>query len=160
MTFGKTDEQIEQLFWKSISLAPPLYGADTPGSLMKPGAPWNLSELNTHLKTAMEVAEISGVTSPYLYYGSWKTMFGWHKEDMDLCSINVLHSGSPKFWYSIDLDSNQDFEEFSRSKFPQQAEKCNEFLRHKNTMIHPKVLLRAGIKVRKITQRPGDFIVI
>jgi jumonji domain-containing protein 2 len=37
-------------------------------------------------------------------------MFGWHKEDMDLQSINYLHYGRPKFWYGVDLDDNEKFE--------------------------------------------------
>ena len=56
------------------------------------------------------MAEIPGVTNPYIYVGVWRSLFGWHKEDVDLYSINYLHYGKPKFWYSIDLDSNEDFE--------------------------------------------------
>ncbi len=37
--------------------------------------------------------KLEGVTSPYIYVGTWKAMFGWHKEDMDLYSINYVHTG-------------------------------------------------------------------
>ena len=50
--------------------------------------------------------KIPGVTNPYVYVGSWKTMFGWHKEDMDLYSINYLHHGQSKFWYGVNLEDN------------------------------------------------------
>ena len=60
---------------------------------------------------------IPGVTQPYLYVGVWRSLFGWHKEDVDLYSINYLHSGKPKFWYSLDLDSGEDFENLANNFF-------------------------------------------
>jgi hypothetical protein len=56
--------------------------------------------------------KIPGVNNPYVYAGSWKTMFGWHKEDYDLYSINYLHTGKNKFWYGIDLRDNSKFEKY------------------------------------------------
>jgi hypothetical protein len=94
-----------------------------------------------------------------VYVGTWKAMFGWHKEDMDLYSINYLHTGQPKFWYSIDLGSHDDFEAYVRSNFKEQFKQCPEYLRHKTTLIYPENLLRVGIKMKKIVQRPGEFVV-
>jgi len=45
--------------------------------------------------------ELKGINSTYLYIGSWKSTFAWHKEDYDLAAINYLHYGKPKLWYSI-----------------------------------------------------------
>ena len=102
--------------------------------------------------------KIMGVNTPYVYVGSWKTMFGWHKEDMDLCSINYLHSGKPKFWYGVDSDDNEKFEAFVKTKFPEYFRECSEFMRHKTTLIYPGLLIQNGIKVRKIAHRPGEFM--
>ena len=81
--------------------------------------------------------EISGVNTPYIYVGAWKTMFGWHKEDMDLQSINYIHSGSSKFWYGINTDDNEKFEQLVKSRFPEYFKECPEYIRHKTTLVHP-----------------------
>jgi jumonji domain-containing protein 2 len=94
-----------------------------------------------------------GVNTPYVYIGSWKTMFGWHKEDMDLFSINYLHYGKPKFWYGIEIDDNEKFENFLKSKFPDYFRECPEFLRHKTTLVYPGILKDCGIKVRKMAHK-------
>lgn len=155
----KSNFEVEKLFWKTLKLNAPLYGADIEGSLMDPGIPWNLAELQTLLTEGLNGLKLAGVNMPYIYVGGWKTMFGWHKEDLDLYSINYLHYGAPKFWYSVDLDSSSDFEEFAKKSFPDRFEKCSEYLRHKNTLIHPVVLRNNGIKVRKVVQKQGEFII-
>jgi len=129
------------------------------GSLFDDGTPWNLAELETLLSKGLGDAKIPGVTNPYLYVGSWKSMFGWHKEDLDLYSVNYLHHGAPKFWYSVDLDCNRDFEEFMQESFPANYRRCHEFIRHKGTLVHPNVLLGEGIRMVKCQHNPGEFMI-
>jgi jumonji domain-containing protein 2 len=88
-------------FWKNIVYSPPLYGADLLEDLMDEHAgAWNLGNLDSLLRYCMETS-VRGVNTPYCYIGSWKTLFCWHKEDLDLSAINYLHEGKSKFWYSI-----------------------------------------------------------
>ena len=119
------------------------------GSLFDDGTPWNLGELDTVLSRGLTNQSIPGVTDPYLYVGSWKAMFGWHKEDLDLYSVNYLHHGCPKFWYSVDLDCNSKFEEFMQESFPANYRRCREFIRHKGTLVHPNVLRQEDISMVK-----------
>ena len=107
----------------------------------------------------MQLQDIPGVTQPYLYVGVWRSLFGWHKEDVDLYSINYLHYGAPKFWYSVDLDSNEDFEHLANSYFKDMYKECPEFLRHKTTLIEPRVLLKNGVKMHKVVQKAREFVI-
>ena len=86
-------------------------------------------------------------------------MFGWHKEDLDLYSINYLHLGQPKFWYSVDLTHSAEFEAYVQQNFKEQFRNCPEYIRHKTTIILPDNLLKEGIKLRRAVQRPREFIV-
>lgn len=100
VTDNKTIEKVEDLFWKNISFSPPLYGSDMQMTLFDEGVKWNLNDLHTIMNDGL-TSRIAGVNTPYLYIGSWKTLFAWHKEDLDLGAINFLHYGKPKFWYTI-----------------------------------------------------------
>lgn len=86
-------------------------------------------------------------------------MFGWHKEDLDLYSINYVHKGKPKFWYGINMSCHDKFEDLARRKFQEGFKKCSEYLRHKTTMIHPSSILSNGIKMTRAIHREGEFVV-
>ena len=128
-------------------------------SLFDNGVAWDLRNLNTILNKGMGEDAIRGVTQPYLYVGVWRSLFGWHKEDLDLYSINYLHAGAQKVWYTVDLDSNDDFEQLARDNFKDCFKECSEFLRHKTTLIDPAILLQNGIKLHKAHQGPREFVI-
>merc|ERR1712147_531804 len=91
-------EDLERKYWKNITFVAPLYGADLKGSITDPT------------------------------FGSWKTTFAWHTEDMDLHSINYLHFGAPKFWYTIPPQYRKRFERLADGLFPQLKKDCASYL--------------------------------
>lgn len=55
-------------------------GADIPGSLFDPGLKgWSLRRLRSLLSDTLEAHSIRmpGVNEPYLYIGSWRSLFAW-----------------------------------------------------------------------------------
>lgn len=102
---------------------------------------------------------LPGVTTSYLYVGMWGSVFAAHTEDMNLLSINYLHAGAPKYWYSIAPEDAQRFESLACSLFPSHLRTCTEFLRHKSQLISPQYLKKAGIKYKTQVQRAGDIII-
>jgi hypothetical protein len=102
--------------------------------------------------------KIPGVNTPYLYFGTWRATFAWHVEDADLYSINYVHFGAPKFWYSVPQEQSDRFERVMAGFFPQDRQKCPEFLRHKSFVASPQKLLDQGIYLNKLVQLPGEFV--
>lgn len=67
-------------------------------------------------------------------------MFAWHVEDLNMCSINFNHYGAPKFWYGISRSDYKKFENFVKTRIPERFIECDQFLRHKTTLINPYYL--------------------
>lgn len=152
-------EELERHYWRTLTYAPPLYGADMMGSLFDDKTTeWNLGKLPNILDHLG--GQIPGVNTAYLYLGMWKATFAWHLEDVDLYSINYLHFGAPKQWYSISQGDARRFEAAMKNIWPADAKACSEFLRHKTFLISPQHLLsNYNIKVNKIVHRPGEFVI-
>jgi hypothetical protein len=101
---NQTIEEFEEEFWSSLDMHPPLYGSDVKGSLFKDSekaGQWDLRNLDSCLSDGMGHKVLEGINSPYLYFGSHRTMFAWHVEDYNMASINFQHFGAPKIWYGI-----------------------------------------------------------
>ncbi|XP_055330868.1 probable lysine-specific demethylase 4A [Paramacrobiotus metropolitanus] len=160
--FAEEMDDIERNFWKQLTINPPVYGADTSGSLFDEDVDqWNISRLPSILDTINEEygIAIQGVNTPYLYYGMWRAFFGWHTEDLDLYSINYIHDGAAKFWYSISPQNGRRFERLAAALFPDQHKKCHAFLRHKSSMISHTILKSSGVPFNKIMQHEGEIII-
>ncbi|KAL6945361.1 hypothetical protein ACO0QE_002812 [Hanseniaspora vineae] len=135
-----------------------MYGADSLGSLFDPQMEtWNVSKLPNLLDELHE--KVPGVTQSYLYAGLWKATFSWHLEDQDLHSINYLHFGAPKQWYSISQKDAEFFYNLMKELFPDDYQNCKEFLRHKTFHCNPKYLQEKGLTVNKIVHYPNEFII-
>ncbi|XP_053100731.1 lysine-specific demethylase 4A isoform X3 [Hemicordylus capensis] len=155
-------EDLERKYWKNLTFNAPIYGADVNGTLYdKHIDEWNIGHLNTILDIVENESGITieGVNTPYLYFGMWKTSFAWHTEDMDLYSINYLHFGEPKSWYSIPPEHGKRLERLAKGFFPGSAQSCEAFLRHKMTLISPSILKKYGIPFDKVTQEAGEFMI-
>jgi [histone H3]-trimethyl-L-lysine9/36 demethylase len=166
-----TVEQLERKFWKRLgpTMQPALYGADMEGTLFNKDddcCGFNVSKLQSCLQLLLmdqaddDAAGIPGVTTPYLYFGMWASVFCAHKEDMNLLSINYLHAGSPKVWYAIPAgEDSQRFEHFMESHYQHAKKECPEYLRHKRSLVSPAILKKAGIPFTTTVQYPGDIMV-
>jgi len=152
-------EELEKTYWKTLTYAPPLYGADLPGTLFDESVKmWNLDRLPNLLDVLG--TKVPGVNTAYLYLGMWKATFAWHLEDVDLYSINYLHFGAPKQWYSISQADARRFEAAMKNIWPTEAKACDQFLRHKAFLISPSTLKQQyNITVNKCVSYPGEFVV-
>ncbi|GMK54594.1 hypothetical protein CspeluHIS016_0111800 [Cutaneotrichosporon spelunceum] len=150
---------LEKKFWKSIGMArSSWYGADLAGSLFAdPKTPWNVAHLPNLLQRIKD--KLPGVNTPYLYFGMWRAAFSWHVEDMDLFSINYIHFGAPKFWYAVPQADADRFETVTRSYFSNDANGCDQFMRHKSCTLSPTKLAQEGIRVNKLVHFQNEFVI-
>lgn len=169
---SQTPAAIQDEFWRGLDARrrePAVYGADTPGSLFfdDEDSQWNLSTglQGCLLRHALDPDDkVVGVTTPMLYFGSWRTLFCCHVEDMNLASINFLHQGHEKRWYACGPQDSDRLEaiaalEFPQLKMEQQRVKGGSFLRIKQCLMSPEKFHKAGIPVTTTLQRPNEFVV-
>ena len=151
-------EELERIYWKSITYASPMYGADMPGSLFQDSCnTWNVAHLDNILNNLKY--QIPGVNTAYLYCGMWKSTFAWHLEDMDLFSINYIHFGAPKQWYSISQKDRHKFFNVMKDLFSDEYKNCKEFLRHKTFDASPALLQQMGVNVNKVVHYQNEFMI-
>ncbi|KAE9618395.1 putative [histone H3]-lysine-36 demethylase [Lupinus albus] len=127
-------------------------------------SPWNLQAIahSSGSLTRFMPDNIPGVTSPMVYIGMLFSWFAWHVEDHELHSMNFLHTGSSKTWYSVPGDYAFAFEEVIRC----QAYGDNidhlaalKLLGEKTTLLSPQIIIASGIPCCRLIQNPGEFVV-
>ncbi|KAK6251304.1 hypothetical protein SCA6_005309 [Theobroma cacao] len=179
--------QIEKKFWEivegSAGEVEVLYGSDLDTSVYGSGfprlndqrsdsvdlkawdeycrSPWNLNNL-PKLKGSMLRAvhhNITGVMVPWLYVGMLFSAFCWHFEDHCFYSMNYLHWGEPKCWYSVPGSEASAFEKVMRNCLPDLFDAQPDLLFQLVTMLNPSVLRENGVPVYSVLQEPGNFVI-
>lgn len=119
---------------------------------------WNIGQMQDNCLNLL--GNLPGVTSPYLYFGMWGSVFCAHTEDMNLLSVNYLHAGAPKIWYAIAPGHDaKRYESLAEGYFSDAKKECSEFLRHKRYLLSPSVLQKSGLPFHVMVQYPGEIIV-
>ncbi|PIN05226.1 hypothetical protein CDL12_22235 [Handroanthus impetiginosus] len=179
--------QLEKKFWEivegSVGEVEVMYGSDLDTSVYGSGfpcqidqrppsveadvwneycsSPWNLNNLprlqGSMLRTVHQ--NIAGVMVPWLYVGMLFSSFCWHFEDHCFYSMNYLHWGEPKCWYSVPGSEAHAFEKVMQSSLPDLFEAQPDLLFQLVTMLNPFVLQEKGVPVYSIIQEPGNFVI-
>ncbi|XP_068645556.1 lysine-specific demethylase JMJ17 isoform X2 [Aristolochia californica] len=186
-TMSATRAQIEKKFWEivegSAGEVEVMYGSDLDTSIYGSGfphigdplpasvepdewrkyscSPWNLNNL-PKLEGSMLRAvhdNIAGIMVPWLYIGMLFSSFCWHFEDHCFYSMNYLHWGEPKCWYSVPGGEAQSFELIMRKTLPDLFDVQPDLLFQLVTMLNPTVLQDNGVPVYGVLQEPGNFVV-
>lgn len=179
--------QIEQKFWEivdgSLGEVEVMYGNDLDTSVYGSGfprsndlmptsaeveewekytsSPWNLNNLPKLQGSMLQAVHnnIAGVMVPWLYIGMLFSSFCWHFEDHCFYSINYLHWGEPKCWYSVPGCEAQAFEQVMRKSLPDLFDAQPDLLFQLVTMLNPSVLQENGVPVYTVLQEPGNFVI-
>eukprot|EP00002_Diphylleia_rotans_P011216 TRINITY_DN2222_c0_g1_i2.p1 TRINITY_DN2222_c0_g1~~TRINITY_DN2222_c0_g1_i2.p1 ORF type:complete len:1009 (+),score=179.86 TRINITY_DN2222_c0_g1_i2:199-3225(+) len=123
--------------------------------------PWNLNVLSKQYLSLLPYFDdnIPGMMVPWIYVGMCFSNFCWHNEDHYTYSINYLHWGEPKTWYGVSGAETDKFERAMRNLAPELFQKHPDLLQHLVTMVSPLDLVKQGIKVYRLDQRKGEFVI-
>ncbi|KAH7887375.1 PLU-1-like protein-domain-containing protein [Phlebopus sp. FC_14] len=174
-----TEFDVENEFWRLVQSPNETveieYGADvhstTHGSAMPtmethpldPASkdPWNLNNIPILQDSLLRYikSDISGMTVPWTYVGMVFSTFCWHNEDHYTYSVNFQHWGETKTWYGIPGEDAEKFEAAIKSEAPDLFEAQPDLLFQLVTLMNPKCLTDAGVRVYACNQRAGEFVI-
>mmetsp|Transcript_10843 Transcript_10843/g.23096 ORF Transcript_10843/g.23096 Transcript_10843/m.23096 type:complete len:573 (+) Transcript_10843:27-1745(+) len=142
-----------------------VHGAAVSEQSLRDKNPWNINSLTNRDETLLRFVgrdrnvRLKGVCEPWMYFGMLFSTFCWHTEDHNLYSINFMHTGGQKVWYGIAQSDSTGFERVFRSVHQAKFPRAKNVFYDLNTMVTPQQLIEAGVKIHRVIQSEGDFIV-
>ncbi|KAF5393073.1 hypothetical protein D9757_001208 [Collybiopsis confluens] len=173
-----SEYDVENEFWRLVQSSNETveteYGADihstTHGSAMPTlethpldeysKDPWNLNNIPVVSDSLLRYikSDISGMTVPWTYVGMIFSTFCWHNEDHYTYSVNFMHWGETKTWYGIPGADAERFEAAIKYEAPDLFETQPDLLFQLVTLMNPKRLADAGVRVYACNQRAGELV--
>lgn len=150
---NRTYEEIEQLILNNQISKINIYGSDVQVTTSNENNEvLNLYKISDSIREyTKKKGNMPGISDPYEYVGSIGSVFAWHTEDINFSSISILLCGQPKIWYAIPPSKSKEFEQLVIKNRPK-SEKCDTYLRHKDTWFTPDFIINNGINVTKVNE--------
>ncbi|AOW02966.1 hypothetical protein LXG23DRAFT_22588 [Yarrowia lipolytica] len=123
---------------------------------------WNLN-VAPHMRDGMfqyvDDSAALQITMPWLHVGMMFSTQSWSVEDMMLWSLDYMHFGSTRTWYSVSPAHYGKFQNLIEQYISKGERKIGpKFVLEPDLMISPQVLRDEGIDVYICDQRPGDYV--
>ncbi|XP_078608258.1 protein Jumonji-like isoform X2 [Branchiostoma floridae x Branchiostoma japonicum] len=140
---------------KSLGSGFPIHRQD---SFAKHG--WNLTTVpSNHHNILRYLGSMSGVTAPWLLVGMLFTTSCWSCDSHKLPSIEYLHTGADKIWYSIPQSEHVKFRKAMHSLVPDLCSEGLCWLEKDAAMVPPSALLAEGVSLCRVEQKSGQYLV-
>ncbi|XP_066289047.1 protein Jumonji-like isoform X1 [Branchiostoma lanceolatum] len=121
---------------------------------------WNLTTVpSNHHNILRYLGSMSGVTAPWLLVGMLFTTSCWSCDSHKLPSIEYLHTGADKIWYSIPQSEHVKFRKAMHSLVPDLCSEGLCWLEKDAAMVPPSALLAEGVSLCRVEQKSGQFLV-
>ncbi|XP_037785733.1 mucin-5AC-like [Penaeus monodon] len=123
--------------------------------------PWNLKNLCQNPNSILRsMGTIVGVTAPTLHVGMLFSTVCWYRDPHSLPWIEYLHTGASKIWYGVAANQEDKLCAALKKIVPDFIKDSAIWLPSDTAMVPPSELVREGVRVCRIVQEPGQFVVV
>ncbi|XP_045621664.2 uncharacterized protein [Procambarus clarkii] len=147
----------------SASIDTSEHGYGFPNHRMSPLAkhPWNLKNLCQNPNSILRsMGTIVGVTAPTLHVGMLFSTVCWYRDPHSLPWIEYLHTGASKIWYGVAASQEDKLRAALKKIVPDFIKDSAIWLPSDTAMVPPCELVREGVRVCRVVQDPGQFVVV
>ncbi|KAG5357849.1 Jumonji/ARID domain-containing protein 2 [Yarrowia sp. B02] len=123
---------------------------------------WNLN-IAPHMRDGMfqyvDDSAALQISMPWLHVGMMFSTQSWGVEDMNMWSLDYMHFGSTRTWYSVSPAHYEKFQKLLERYIEKGERKIDsKFVLEPDLMISPQILRDEGIDVYICDQRPGEYV--
>ncbi|RXG67444.1 Protein Jumonji [Armadillidium vulgare] len=139
------------------------HGYGFPSQKTSPNAkhPWNLKNLCQNTNSVLRsMGKVIGVTAPTLHVGMMFSTVCWYRDPHSLPWIEYLHTGACKIWYGVSSSNEEKFRTALIKLVPDFIKSSPLWLPSDTAMVPPEDLIEEGVKVCRVVQEPGQFVVV
>ncbi|CAL4110101.1 unnamed protein product, partial [Meganyctiphanes norvegica] len=106
------------------------------------------------------VLDVVGVTAPTLHVGMLFSTVCWYRDPHSLPWIEYLHTGASKIWYGVAASQEEKLHVTLKKLVPDFIKDSAIWLPSDTAMVPPNALVEEGIRVCRVVQEPGQFVVV